>query len=234
VETLVNRVVEQDVPTYLLDEVDLLVFPRHVDGERYVGEVIEFVGEERFRELDRERDDGTCGIVRKGDATVYWNAVARRRHDGSYDLAYDHPDLHDKRTDSGPADAGDGNDAPERRVQTDVFERLADLTDSPVDSVKSAFHRKHRYVQYLQREGVTDGEELFALLADLETDEAATVERIRHHRSGEHTRRTTATGTDTSVADGGVADTDGGVADTDGGTATDDSARSPPEETDGN
>jgi len=209
VETLVNRVVEQDVPTYLLDEVDLLVFPRHVDGERYVGEVVEFVGEERFRELDRERAGGTCGVVRKGNATVYWNVVARRCHDGSYDLAYDRA-------------AGDDAD---RRVQTDVFERLADLTDRPVDAVESAFHRKHRYVQYLQREGVADGEELFALLADLETDEAATVERIRHHRSDDRGRRAggdrdaTTDGNAATRADGGAGSGDDGqsVGGTDGG-----------------
>ena len=167
-ETLVNRVVEQDVPTYLLDEVDLLVFPRHVDGERYVGEVIEFVDEDRFREYDRERDDDACGVVRKGETTVYWNTVARRTHDGDYDLAYEHPDL--------------GDD--ERRVETELFERVADLTDRPADAVEDAFHRKHRYVKYLRREEIADGDELFAFLADLQTDEAATVERIRQQTAG--------------------------------------------------
>jgi type IV secretory pathway ATPase VirB11/archaellum biosynthesis ATPase len=163
VETLVNRVVEQDLPTYLLSEIDLLVFPREVDGERYVGEVVEFVGEETFREYDRERDDDACGVVRKGETTVYWNTVARRTHDGGYDLAYEHPDL--------------GDDA--RQVETELFERLARLTDRPVDAVEDAFHRKHRYVKYLLQEGISDGEDLFAFLADLQTDEAATVERIR-------------------------------------------------------
>ncbi|MFB6206449.1 MAG: hypothetical protein ABEJ05_07995, partial [Haloglomus sp.] len=164
VETLVNRVVEQNVPTYLLDEVDLLVFPRHVDGERYVGEVIELVDEERFREFDRERADGTCGVVRKDDATVYWNTVASRRHDGTYAFAYDHPEL--------------GDD--ERRCRTTVFESIAEAVDSTPERVEESFHRKHRYVRYLRREGVTDGEELFAFLADLRTDEAATVERLQH------------------------------------------------------
>jgi hypothetical protein len=163
VETLVNRVVEQEMPTYLLSEVDLLVFPRNVDGDRYVGEVVELVDQERFRELDRERDDDACGVVQKGDATVYWNVVARRTRDGSYDLAYEHQKL--------------GDD--ERRVDTDLFDRVADLTDRPTEAVEDDFHRKHRYVQYLEREGITDGDELFALLADLQTDEAATVERIR-------------------------------------------------------
>jgi type IV secretory pathway ATPase VirB11/archaellum biosynthesis ATPase len=165
VETLVNRIVEQNVPTYLLDEIDLLVFPRNVDGERYVAEVVEFIGEERFREFDR--DEEACGVVRKGETTVYWNAVARRTHDGEYDLAYAHPAV--------------GDD--ERRVETDVFDRLAELTDQPVEDIESDFHRKHRYVEYLQRDGVTDGDELFSFLADLETDEAATVERIKQPHS---------------------------------------------------
>jgi type IV secretory pathway ATPase VirB11/archaellum biosynthesis ATPase len=163
VETLVNRVVEQDVPTYLLDEVDLLVFPRNVDGERYVGEVVEFVGEERFREFDSERPDDKCGVVRHGGATVYWNTVAERRHDGSYDLAYEHPALGDR----------------ERCCATTVFDGLAEATDQPVEDVETAFHRKHRYVRYLEREGITDGTELFDFLSDLRTDEAATVERIQ-------------------------------------------------------
>ena len=163
VETLVNRVVEQNVPTYLLDEVDLLVFPRHVDGERYVGEVVEFVDEDRFREFERERDDDACGVVRKDDATVYWNRVARRRHDGTYEFAYEHPAL--------------GDD--ERQCRTTVFEGIAGAVDEPVEHVEESFHRKHRYVRYLQREGITDGDELFAFLADLRTDEAATVERLQ-------------------------------------------------------
>jgi hypothetical protein len=163
VETLVNRVVEQNVPTYLLDEVDLLVFPRHVDGERYVGEVVEFVDEDRFREFDRERDDDQCGVVRKDDATVYWNTVASRRHNGTYEFAYDHPALGDE----------------ERQCRTTVFEGIAEAVDRPVERVEESFHRKHRYVRYLQREGITDGDELFAFLADLRTDEAATVERLQ-------------------------------------------------------
>jgi len=190
VETLVNRVVEQNVPTYLLDEVDLLVFPRHVDGDRYVGEVVEFVDEGTFREFERERDDDMCGVVRHGDTTVYWNTVARRRHDGGYDLAYEHPSL--------------GDD--ERRCVTTVFEGIADGTDQPVETVEESFHRKHRYVRYLLRENVTDGDELFAFLSDLRTDEAATVERIQ--------RRTRSRQADGPVAadrgsSGGTVDGDG-------------------------
>jgi len=105
VETLVNRIIEKGVPTYLLGEIDLVAFPRHVDGERYVGEVVEFLDE------PPETDGG--GTVEKGG------------------------------------------------------------------EVEETFHRRHRYVRYLVREGITDFDELFGVLADLETNEAATVERLR-------------------------------------------------------
>jgi type IV secretory pathway ATPase VirB11/archaellum biosynthesis ATPase len=53
VESLVNRVVEQGLPPYLLRELDLVVFPHRTDGERYVGEVVELLGEQSFRERNR-------------------------------------------------------------------------------------------------------------------------------------------------------------------------------------
>ncbi|MFC7249638.1 type II/IV secretion system ATPase subunit [Halomicroarcula sp. GCM10025324] len=161
IETLVNRIIEKGVPTYLLAEIDLVVFPRHVDGERYVGEVVEFVDEPRHRG-DRS------GTVEKGGTTVHWNSVCRRRPDGRYDFAYEHPQL--------------GDD--ERSVETGILDRLATLRDEPVEDVEAALHRRHRYVQYLVREGITDFESLFEVLADLETNEAATVERLRR-RAGE-------------------------------------------------
>jgi hypothetical protein len=219
VETLVNRVVEQDLPTYLLSEIDLLVFPRAVDGDRYVGEVVEFVGEETFREYDRERDDDACGVVRKGETTVYWNTVARRTHDGGYDLAYEHPDL--------------GDDA--RQVDTELFERLARLTDRPVEAVEDAFHRKHRYVKYLHQEGISDGEDLFAFLADLQTDEAATVERIRQRTAEQPSSVVAAderTGPTTNAAGATITLDDRGDRDR-ARRHTDGDAEIPGEETDG-
>ena len=159
VQTLVNRVVEQGLPPYLMQEIDLVVFPRHVDGDRYVGRVVELLDEHAFRDLDRT-DDG-CGSIRKDGTTVHWNRVAERDHDGTYRFAYDHPQM--------------GDD--ERALRTRVFHRIADRTDKPVESVEAEFHRKRRYVAYLEREGMNDFEELFGFLADLQTDEAATVER---------------------------------------------------------
>jgi hypothetical protein len=39
--------------------------------------------------------------------------------------------------------------------------------------------RKHRYVEYLRREGTTDFDALSDFLGDLQTDGAASVERVR-------------------------------------------------------
>ncbi|WP_049971371.1 type II/IV secretion system ATPase subunit [Haladaptatus cibarius] len=158
IEKLVNRVVEQGLPAYLLREIDLVVFPRYVDGNRYVGELVELVNEDEFAELD-----GRCGTVRKDGTTIHWNTVAWRDHDGTFQLDYDHPQL--------------GDD--EREIGFRFFRRLADRTDRSVEEVETDFHRKHGYVQYLEREGMTDFEELFSFLADLQNNEAATVERAK-------------------------------------------------------
>jgi len=176
VESLVNRVVEQGLAPYLLREIDLVVFPRHVDGQRYVGEVIELLSESQFRDLDREK---RCGVVRKQDTAVYWNTVAWRRPDGTFGFAYDRPDA---------GSDGDGSTGESGRgdCHLHTFERIGALTDRSADAVEEEFLRKHRYVQYFVREQIDDFGALFELLADLQTDEAATVERL--HRQSETDR----------------------------------------------
>ncbi|MXR50710.1 secretion system protein [Halovenus sp. WSH3] len=169
IESLVNRAVEQGLPPYLLREVDLVVFPRKVDGERYVGEVVELLDEESFRALDR--DEG-CGVVRKDGGSVYWNRVAQRTPDGTFTVAYDHPDL--------------GDDQTNCQIQT--LARIADLTDRERSAVEAEFHRKHRYVEHMVQEGIDEFEGLFELLADLQTNEAATVERLRRQADGDQRR----------------------------------------------
>jgi type IV secretory pathway ATPase VirB11/archaellum biosynthesis ATPase len=164
VETLVNRVIEQGLPPYLLRELDLVVFPRHVGGERYVGEVVEFLSEPEYRELATGEGSGT---IRKDDTTVNWNAVASR--DPGTGSRFDH---------AGFGLDGDGSD-PDDGAGIAFFERLAAGTDRPVDAVHAEFRRKHRYVRYLQRDGVRDFEDLYEFLADLHANEAATVERAR-------------------------------------------------------
>jgi len=182
VETLVNRVIEQGLPPYLLRELDLVVFPRYVGGERYVGEVVEFLEESEYRAVD-----GRGGRIRKDETTVYWNSIARRTPDGGFEFDYAHPEL--ERASGGPRGedggwdgvASDGGD-PESEMSIRFFHRLADRTDRPLADVEAEFRRKHRYVRYLEREGVDDFDHLFDFLADLRTNEAATVERIRADR----------------------------------------------------
>ncbi len=172
VETLVNRVVEQGLPAYLLRELDLVVFPRHVDGERYVGHVVEFLSEPEYRRLD---PDGDSGTIRKDDTTVYWNTILRRAPDGRFRFAYD-GDV----TETAPVDgegASDGDLAGTAHAR--AFHRLGRATDRPAREVESEFHTKLRYVRYLRREGVEDFDSLYEFLADLRADEAATVERAR-------------------------------------------------------
>lgn len=55
-------------------------------------------------------------------------------------------------------------------------ERLASDPDGP--TLDQAFARRRQYVSYLRREGSTDRESLLGFLADLRTDETATIERI--------------------------------------------------------
>jgi type IV secretory pathway ATPase VirB11/archaellum biosynthesis ATPase len=175
IESLVNRVVEQGLAPYLLREIDLVVFPRHVGGERYVGEVVELLDESSFSKLDR---DERCGVIHKQGATVYWNTVAWRRPDGSFAFGSDQL-ADDSVTDQQGSEAGG-----EATAELFTFDRIADLTDRPVTAVEDEFRRKHRYVRYFVREGIDDFDDLFDLLADLETDEAATVERL-HRRTEE-------------------------------------------------
>jgi type IV secretory pathway ATPase VirB11/archaellum biosynthesis ATPase len=166
VEKLVNRVIEQGLPPYLLRELDLVVFPRKVDGERYVGEVVELLTQSEFEALearDSARAQSRRGVVEKDDATVYWNTVAWRDTENNFHVAYDHPQL--------------GESKEERRLR--FFDRLADRTDRTVEEVEAEFHRKHQYVQYLEQEGMNDFAELFGFLSDLQTNEAATVERAK-------------------------------------------------------
>ena len=150
VEKLVNRIIEQGLPAYLLQEIDLVVFPKYVGGERYVGEVVELSAEtNRDASVTGQTRSGT---VEKDGTAIDWNAVAWREPDGSFEFA--------------------GFDS----IQ--FFESLASRTSRTVDACRDEFRRKHRYVKYLQRDGIDDFEELFSLLADLRTNEAATVERI--------------------------------------------------------
>jgi DNA polymerase III delta prime subunit len=168
VETLVNRVIEQGLPPYLLREIDLVVFPHHVDGERYVSSVVEFVTEAEYETLDTATDGpaGGRGVIEKGGVEMYWNTVARRTTDGDLAFDYHHPQY----------------DGEPRALGHRLFGRVADATDRSVEAVEREFHRKHRYVQYLVDEEVEEFGALFGFISDLRIDETATVERVRRGR----------------------------------------------------
>ncbi|MFB6268669.1 MAG: type II/IV secretion system ATPase subunit, partial [Halobacterium sp.] len=151
VETLVNRAIEQGVPPYLLRELDLVLFPRHVDGDRYVGDVVELAP-------DADPGDPAVESVEKDGDEIHYRRVVERTPGGDFSFV--------------------GRDA----VQ--FFERVAAQTDRPVADVHDEFERKRRYVEYLEREEVSDFDDLFGLLSDLRTDETATVERLQR-RAGE-------------------------------------------------
>ncbi len=171
VEALANRVVERGLPPYLLREIDLVVFPRQIDGERYVSRAVELLSAEEYEALDPEAkrspagnpERGGAGVVDKGGEAVYYNAVAWRDADGAFRFP--------------GAPEGDAAGATDGGPRLRAFDRIADHTDREVDAVRSEFAAKRRYVEYLVREGVDDADALFEFLADLRTDEAATVER---------------------------------------------------------
>jgi type IV secretory pathway ATPase VirB11/archaellum biosynthesis ATPase len=185
VEKLVNRVVEQGLPSYLLAELDLVVFPRHVDGNRYVGRVVEFVDEATYAATTASK-----GTIEKDGATVYYAEVLSRTPGGEFDRAYAHPDLHE--------------DTAARRCEHAVFETIAERTDRTVDAVEDEFHRKHRYVEHFAKAGVRDVDELFSVVADLRTDEAATV-AARAARTSRTSRNAQHQGADDDGRDDGGA-----------------------------
>ena len=206
VAALANRLRERDLPARLLREVDLVVFPRRVDGERYVSRAIEPLSEAAYEDLDPEAKRsptgdpkrGGAGAVEAGGESVRYNTVAWRDGDGAFrfpgapggDADGGAPSASGPRaTEAGDA-PGDGRGDPLFRV----FDRIASRTDRDREAVAAEFASKRRYVEYLVRDGVDDLEALFEFLADLRTDEAATVERAA---------RTMDRGDGTDAADGG-------------------------------
>ena len=157
VRTLVNRVVEQGVPAYLLEEIDLVVFPHRSDGDRYVARAVEFLSPEQAEKLP----PGAGEVIEKGETTIHVNEVFARDVAGEFALA-------------GASDPATPDDRGFR-----LFHRIAAATDRSPEAVEQEFRRKRRYVEFLDDEGVREFDELFDLLADLRTDEAATVERLR-------------------------------------------------------
>ena len=107
VEKLVNRVVEKGLPAYLLREIDLVVFPKHVDGERYVGEVVELLSAEEAGRLGRE-----TRTIEKDGTVVHYNVLLGRRTDDGWDFAYDGQDPGATGNRTGHSPAGGLADVP--------------------------------------------------------------------------------------------------------------------------
>ena len=161
IEKLVNRVIEKGFSPHLLLEIDLVVFPKRVDGDRHVASAVELLSEREADRTDRE-----TGTIETDGATIHYDRILERTPDGGWEFAYRHPELGDPTANGGPR----------------VLERLADATNRPLAEVEAEFHRKHGYVEYLVEEDVSDIDALFGFLSDLRTNEAATIERIQRRR----------------------------------------------------
>jgi hypothetical protein len=141
-----------------------------------VRDTVELLTEAEYEELPAS---ARTGVVEKDGTALYYNTLLWRETDGSFAMAYDHPQLGGE----GAATAGETHHSALR-----VFHRVAAATDSDVADVEREFRRKRGYVEYLLREGERDVDRLFGFLSDLRTDEAATVERVRRQQA--HRTRT--------------------------------------------
>ncbi|WP_049931856.1 type II/IV secretion system ATPase subunit [Halorubrum ezzemoulense] len=185
IEALANRLRERDLPARLLREVDLVVFPRRVDGERYVSRAIEPLSEAAYDGLGPEATRsptgdpkrGGAGVVEAGGESVRYNTVAWRDGDGTFRF----PGAPGGDADGAASSATAAGEAPGGGRDSDplfrAFDQIASRTDRDREAVAAEFASKRRYVEFLVRDGVDDPDELFEFLADLRTDEAATVER---------------------------------------------------------
>jgi type IV secretory pathway ATPase VirB11/archaellum biosynthesis ATPase len=164
IEKLVNRVIEKGFPAYLLLEIDLVVFPRDVDGERYVGSAVELLSEREAAEADYPTER-----IEKDGTAIHYSRILERTPADEWEFAYCHPELGD----------------PTERRELRAFERLAERTNRTPAAVESEYRRKHGYVEYLVREEISDVGTLFGFLSDLRTNEAATIERLRQRRAAD-------------------------------------------------
>lgn len=162
VGALLDRIGAQ-VPAHLLSKIDLIVVPASVEGDRHVETAVEVLSEE-----EAERLDGATETIATTGGAIHYNRVVDRTADGDWEFAYRHPKLGD----------------PTSTQACRTLERLAARTDRPLADVEAEFHRKHGYVEYLVREGISDRDALFGFLNDLRTNEAATIERIHRQRAG--------------------------------------------------
>ena len=169
IDALVNRVIEQGVPAYLVSEIDLVVFPRRHENHRYVGSAVEMLSQRTYERLPAA---ARTDVIRKDGSTLYTNEVFWRGADGAPRLAYEHPTL--DLAGSGPGDR-------EYRGMG-LIDMIARRTDQPPAAVESSFHAKVELVGALTEAGVTDMPTLIELIASHRIDPAATRARVEQLR----------------------------------------------------
>ena len=169
IDALVNRVIEQGVPAYLVNEIDLVVFPRRHGNHRYVGSAVEMLSQRAYERLPAA---ARTDVIRRDGSTLYTNEVFWRGADGAPRLAYSHPAV---------VGAGSGPGDEEYRGMG-LIETIARRTDQPSAAVGSSFHAKVGLVRALTEAGVTDMPTLIELIATHRSDPAAAIKRVEQLR----------------------------------------------------
>ena len=165
IDALVNRVIEQGVPAYLLGEIDLVVFPKRVGAQRYVGAAVEVLDRDAHAALP---DEARSGIVQKDGSRLYTNELVWRGADGAPRTAYDH------QTGAG------GPRTTDRRANRamGVIDAIARRTDQPPPAVEAEFLAKLETVCALTDAGVGDMATLIEIIGTHRIDAATARERI--------------------------------------------------------
>jgi len=169
IDALVNRVIEQGVPAYLVNEIDLVVFPKRHGNHRYVGSAVEMLSQRTYERLPAA---ARTEVIQKDGSTLYTNEVFWRGADGAPRLAYEHPALD-------VAGSGPGDQEYRGMGLIDVIARR---TDQPPAAVESSFHDKVGLVGALTEAGVTDMATLIELIASHRIDPATARERVEQLR----------------------------------------------------
>ena len=160
IDALVNRVIEQGVPAYLMGEIDLVVFPKRVGTHRYVGSAVELLGRGAHEALPEE---ARTGVIRKDDSVLYTNELFWRGADGAPRMAFDHPSR-------GGSGATPGSRASRGMG---IIDAIAQRIDRPPAAVEAEFRAKIETVAALTDAGVAEMSTLTELINTHRVDPAA-------------------------------------------------------------
>jgi hypothetical protein len=160
IDALVNRVIEQGVPAYLMGEIDLVVFPKRVGTHRYVGSAVELLGRGAHEALPEE---ARTGVIRKDDSVLYTNELFWRGADGAPRMAFDHPSR------------GGSGATPDSRASRGmgIIDAIAQRIDRPPAAVEAEFRAKIETVAALTDAGVAEMSTLTELINTHRVDPAA-------------------------------------------------------------